>query len=243
MIFQLMRVAGTVAGQVVKDKGTDAKDVKPTPCHPLIVAVVVGIIGFIFFPSMHGVNPAITLLSVVIGVLLLGGILGACFSGTKSSVPNIRAPDNGHLRVDALRQRAQQLSCPDQRFDIPKAATMTNPAPAPSPTRLPTFDEVLRGHPATAPTMAQLRAEEHVNARLMRVAAILVDECPTCTAGSGVFCTFHPGQVVHLIDRERSIVVHSSRIGKAVKSGHAKINDVVAQFDNNVPDDVWRFII
>jgi hypothetical protein len=224
-----MRVAGTVAGQAVKDKGTDAKDVKPTPCSPWIVGAVVLIIGFIFLTSMNGVNPAITPLAVVIGILLLGGILGACFSGTKSSVPDIRAPDNGQLRVDALRQRAQQLSAPKEApvTNFPTMAQLRTEATAPA--RLPTMNEVY--------------AEKAADTRLTRVAAILVDECPTCTAGSGVFCTFHPGQVVHLIDRERSIVVHSSRIGKAVKSGHAKINDVVAQFDNNVPDDVWRYIL
>jgi hypothetical protein len=234
--FMLARGLGNAAGNALKDKGTDAKDVKPTPCSPWIVGAVVMIIGFIFITSMNGVNPAITPLAIVIGVLLLGGMLGACFSGAKSSVPDIRAPDNGQLRVDALRQHAQQLSCPDQRFDIPKAATMTN---------FPTMAQ-LRAEataPARLPTMNEVYAEKAADARIRRVAAILVDECPTCTAGSGVFCTFHPGQVVHLIDRERSIVVHSSRIGKAVKSGHAKINDVVAQFDNNVPDDVWKYII
>jgi hypothetical protein len=74
---------------------------------------------------------------------------------------------------------------------------------------------------------------------MKRIAGILLATCPVCGAGEAEFCKYTEGVPAVVLDRERRITVHGARIGVAVKQGTSQVQDVVAQFDGKVPDEVW----
>lgn len=134
-----------------------------------------------------------------------------------------------------LRETVSALVGVDPGEKVTGVAVIAPPAPAPAPPEATPTTRLV--------TMGQVKAEPLDNERLTRVAAILLATCPTCTAEKTVFCTIQPGQQVYVLDKERSIVVHGSRIGHAVKIRSAKVADVTAQFNGSVPDEVWRFAL
>lgn len=238
MIFQIGRAAGKGIGNAMSGKGVDPKDVKPTEVGGAVVGLLVaGVVLIIVISLAHGgqVTSLITPIAVILGLLVLGGILAAACSGTQPqhrSLVNLQLPPTPYEETVRLREAVRERSCEPERPKVPSPAALTvEPVVAPAPPRT---------EPRHFPTFKQIIREDAENIRLMRVAAILVDECPSCTAKSSQFCTFHPGQLVHVLDRERSIVVHGSRIGNSLKAGHAKIEDVKAQFNGTIPDDVLR---
>ncbi len=214
MIFQLVRGATRVAGKAISNApAVDAQDAKPLPVGPFAVAISVGILVLIVGLSMANggqVVSVITPLSIVIGLVLLGGLFATCLKGAQGTRANLdKIPDIPTPRQETaeLRRAVQQRS---------SVAVLDRPL-----------------------TLAQIQAEADLDARMVRMAQILIAECPTCTAGEATFCTFQPGQRVTILDRERGIIVHDARIGNALKTHTAKLEDVNAQFEGQIPDSVW----
>jgi hypothetical protein len=142
---------------------------------------------------------------------------------TLDSLPDLPNPEN---EMAAMRQRAAVLEHTSVTEPFPTRKTSVTPPPVPP-------QRVIK-------TRKQIATDHDLDQRLMRVAAILVAPCPACNAGEAEFCTFLPDVAVSMLDRERALVVHDARIGHSVKLGIAKVADVVAQFDGNVPDGVWE---
>jgi hypothetical protein len=92
-------------------------------------------------------------------------------------------------------------------------------------------------------TLRRQLSDADLEARMLRVAAILIQPCPVCSALGGQSCPSVPDQPAYLLDRDRHLIAHGRRIGFAVKQGTASVQDVVAQFDNHVPDEVWEMAL
>jgi hypothetical protein len=235
VIFQVMRMLGPP-----NVKGTDPKDVKPLKCGKPVVAAVVAILVFIVATSMHGVNPAITPLSILAGLLILGGVFvtGITQSEPKRThlleLPELPTP---WQETQELRRAVQARSS----VAVLPPPVQAPPAPAPARPRAstPTVTLPVRTKVRTV-TRKELLADADLDARMLRIAQIMMADCPTCTAKKAVFCTFQPGQRVTVLDRERHIVVHDSRVGNALKTHTASVEDVNAQFEGKIPDSVWR---
>ena len=96
--------------------------------------------------------------------------------------------------------------------------------------------------PATVMTRQQMIEDQELTERMERVAALLIVTCPDCGAGEAELCSYADAPIT-LLDRERNIIVHDSRIGKSVKDRIAKVTDVVAQYNDHVPESVWRYAV
>lgn len=210
-------------------KGIDAKDVQKKPgSGPVVAWILMGFIALIVGLSMANggqVVSVITPLAIVMGLVVLGGtFIAGCLSAKSTSARLDQIPD----KPTAQETTAELREAVEQRSSVAvlDRPVKTAPAPAPARTRLASRAEVL--------------SEADLDARMVRMAQILIADCPACTARSAVFCTFQPGQQVTVLDRERGIIVHDARIGNALKTHTAKLEDVNAQFEGNIPDSVWR---
>lgn len=92
-------------------------------------------------------------------------------------------------------------------------------------------------------TRAQIRLDAEDDARLLRIAAILVQSCPFCGAGEAELCVPIEGYKWYALDRARGIYAHPMRIAKAIGNKSAELEDVLAQFDNQMPEDIMVSLI
>ncbi len=134
-------------------------------------------------------------------------------------IRKLPGPVNTDHTPAQYRERAAQLA--------PPAPPMTIPAPA---------------RPATI-SVKELRLGQVEDARLQRVASILLVSCPYCAASEIEFCKPVAGETWYALDKGRGIYAHSLRIIKAVSSGTARLDDVTAQFDGNVPESLWGALL
>jgi hypothetical protein len=92
-------------------------------------------------------------------------------------------------------------------------------------------------------TRRQIMLDAEDDARLLRIAAILVQPCPFCGAEEGGLCLPVEGCKWYALDRARGIYAHPMRIAKAIGSKSAELEDVLAQFDGNLPEDITVSLI
>ena len=91
---------------------------------------------------------------------------------------------------------------------------------------------------------AQLHAyDEAVAERERRVKDILAAVCPVCGMQNSACCSSAaPDKPVYVLDRWTSTWAHGARIGAAIRSNSASMQDVAAQFKGHVPADVWEYL-
>jgi hypothetical protein len=218
MIFGALRVLNGVPKGGIKPS-----EVKPTPVHSgvawLIVIISVIVIGVMMVTGLS--NGLLTACIIGFSALILGSLF---VRGVSESSPrrvqelDIPAPRPAPTPA-SMRARADQLA-------RPKPEPQAEPEVVPEPRQVMTFKQV--------------REDRDLDERMRRIACILISACPACGAGEAEFCTFLPDEPTYMLDRDRTIVVHGKRIGNAIKQHTAKVTEVVAQFDNHVPDDVWE---
>jgi hypothetical protein len=219
-----------------------------------IIAVMVVIV--ISFYASHVIPGWITAASILLG---LACIAGAICTGIRQAeayqgqLSTMRAA--GPLRATApeLRKAAEALTAdttvvtglhrarpaepyagahrapyaPRHAPDSPRAArTATLPPPRPP-----------------APHVEALRQRRNGDARLYRVAAILVTPCSACGAGEAETCKPIPGVQWYELDRARGLYAHSLRIARAIATGNAPLEDVQAQFKDGLPAEIWRTLL
>ena len=234
MIFGVLRVLnGVPKGGIPKSQ------VKPTPVHKP-VAVMILVISIIVIGVMMASGLSIVLTTaciigfsaLILGSLFVGGVQEASKSQTRlRDMPTLRIPPS----PAQMRARADQL---EQVRPVPETALE---------------DVVPVAHvvkPATVMTRQQAREDQELTERMERVAALLIVTCPDCGAGEAELCSFRTvtlnnphGAPATLLDRERHIIVHDSRIGVSVREHIAKVTDVVAQYNDQVPESVWRYAV
>jgi hypothetical protein len=230
MIFGLLRVLGPP-----QFKGAvPASEVKPTTGKGVAWVIIITSVIAVVFMMAHGLNNGL-LTACIIGfsALVLGSIFFRGVSGSQGNrarlreMPGVPSPEMTAYRTQQMRARAGSLSTTTV-LDKPAEATAA-PAPArPVPQR------------TVVMTYRQMLDDRELTERMTRVAGIMITACPVCSAGGADACAFTPGITVYLLDRDRGLVAHGARIGRAVKAGTAKITDVMAQFKGSVPDDVWK---
>lgn len=234
--FLAARAATGAVGAATKN-GTPANEVKPTPCHPFAITIVIGILVFIVLTSLHGVNPLITPLSIVAGLVVLGGIFASGVSDARKSTQALKAMPNPE---DKLHEAQAFRAAMERRAAAP---AITRPAPSPEPAPVDARATTPAPPRPRLTTLAEIRADELDNERCTRMAHIMMAECPVCTAPGAGFCAFHPGQEVTILDKDRGIIVHTARIGRAIKTRNADVEDVKAQFNGKIPAKVWEYAL
>jgi hypothetical protein len=136
------------------------------------------------------------------------------------------------VKTHQLQERIRKLEEPPVRTSKPPRVT--------APVRVASRSAVTVPVPRRRTSINDLLSDEELTERMKRIAGILLASCPVCGAGEAEFCTYVADARVSLLDRERAIVAHDARIGAAIKQGTSQVQDVVAQFENHVPDSVWE---
>jgi hypothetical protein len=108
------------------------------------------------------------------------------------------------------------------------------------------MDTALRNLPDAKPeimTVSAMRQRAKQITRLKRVHAILTASCPVCGSLYGVSCKVTPGVTHYVLDTERDLYGHGLRIQKSIQKGFANLDDVIAQFDGNVPESLLASLV
>jgi hypothetical protein len=108
------------------------------------------------------------------------------------------------------------------------------------------METALRNLPEPKPeimTVSAMRQRAKQITRLKRVHAILTASCPVCGSLYGVSCKVTPGVTHYVLDTERELYGHGLRIQKSIQKGFANLDDVVAQFDGNVPESLLASLL
>lgn len=226
MIFGLLRMIGPPPKM-----GKPASEIKPTPVHGSVAAAIVVISVIVIGVMMANGLSIVLTTACIIGFSAL--ILGSLFvrgvselTGKQAKLSNLPVPRPVPTPAQ-MRARADQLTQvkPIPEVDLPDVVPVAH---------------VVK--PATVMTRQQMIEDQELTERMERVAALLIVTCPDCGAGEAELCSYADAPIT-LLDRERSIIVHDSRIGMSVKQHIAKITDVVAQYNDQVPDSVWRYAV
>lgn len=228
MFFGLLGLANMLGPPQFKG-AIPRKDQKPTPSGPVVAGIIVAIVSLVVVINLatHSVPGMLATLAipVIAGLIFVSLFVnGATEAARKQDAVrkmNIPAPPPATLAAD-LRVRASELRGGISVLDRPP---VTAPAPVPASRTI---------------TVRQLREDKDEDTRLMRVAAILVSACPECESEEAELCRPIEGVTWYALDQPRGLFAHARRIGSAVRTRTAKIEDVVAQFDGNVPDNVWE---
>lgn len=201
--------------------GQPRNTIKPTPVHkPVAVAIVIMsaiVIGItVAAGTVAGSAGLLTACIVGFSLLILGSLFvrGVQESLGKQRKLSILPPIPPPPTADQMRERADVL---DKLEVVPEPRVIRE-----------------------AKSYGQMVAERELDERMMRCAAILIAPCPACNAGEAEFCTFTEGEYITVMDAERGLIAHNKRVGNAIKLHTAKVTDVVAQFNNHVPEDVWE---
>lgn len=232
MIFGVLRVLNGVP-----KGGIPRSQVKPTDVgKPVAVAIVVASIVVIGVMMASGLSNGLLIgciigfSALILGSLFVRGVSGASHRQAKlSNLPVPRATPT----PAQMRARADQL---EQVRPVPETALE---------------DTVPVAHVVRpAGTYQQQQEDRELTERMERVAALLIATCPDCGAGEAQLCSFRvftaanpSGPPATLLDRERNIIVHDSRIGVSIRERIAKVTDVVAQYNDQVPESVWRYAV
>lgn len=92
-------------------------------------------------------------------------------------------------------------------------------------------------------TVGQMRQRAEQIKRLARVHAVLHASCPMCGSIYGVSCAVKPGVTHYLLDADRELFAHGLRIQKGLELGFINMNDLIAQFDGNVPESLLASLL
>ena len=224
------RTRGVQRSEIVKGNGI------PAGVIAVIVMISLVVTGVMMVTGLK--DGLLTACIIVFPVLIFGGwfFVGVSESSKARAqlreLPSLPNPETELHRTQAMRERVSQLSAvkvPERPSPAPETVAPARPEPVAAVPR-----------PRTVKTYRQLLGDRELTERMRRIAGILLADCPVCEAGEAEFCSYRPDAMVSVLDRQRQIVVHHARIGHAVKTGTAKVTDVVAQYDGHVPDSVWE---
>lgn len=227
------RAALRGAASATSKGATPPKDVKPTPCHPLAIVIVLAGLAAIVAASLADGGQVvgwITPAAVVMGLVILGGMFAAGVSESKVKIAKIKdIPGNQNAVPSAAELNAYYATLRAEVPEKPKTYDMAD------------FVKEAKRELASQPkreykSLNLILAEEEVKIRRQRVNDILKADCPTCEGRSEGFCTFQPGQSVVRLDE--GIIIHSTRVSYALKMRLAKLDDVKAQFKGSIPQDI-----
>lgn len=238
-MFWLVRSAVRSAGRAGNRKAEPKPPRPPSQAGPL-VAVIIVVTGIaVVIIGVGRLGPlAMLLIPVILGLLILGGILVGGAAGANranreagrrlSHVPVVPSASDEARKTALMRAQAAGW-----RFS---GDTATLPLPKPPQVRP---EPAVRG----VTTRRRITLDAGDDARLLRVAAILVQPCPFCGVGEGELCKPVEDYKWYALDGRRGIYAHPMRIARAVSLKSAKLEDVTAQFDDKVPDQIWSMIL
>lgn len=236
MLFWLARSAARGLGKS-GNRGARPAQPNPAPASKGGRGAIIAVIAVCIVMSLILGTPNLLWMAVIpviaIPPVWFIAVLWPAWSA-ESKVAHMPSLASEQHKTMEIQQRVQQLeagpSVPSAR--VPPAATPTQTATQETTTVVPV--------PRRTITLRDALTDDELTERMTRVAAILMATCPVCDAGEAEFCTYVADVPVVMLDSERSILAHGARIGMSMKNGWAKPQDVVAQFGNNVPDEVWQ---
>ncbi len=203
---------------------------------PLIFAALLPLMTAGFNEGMHGDIRLGTVAAYVIAFLALmaaAGIfrLGGVIRERRAAAIRIaRIPVAPSAADEARATALMRAQAAGWQF---RGDTATLPLPKPP-----------QAHPRPAQTRprvatrAQIKLDAEEDERLLRIAAIIVQPCPFCGADEGGLCYPIEGCKWYELDRARGIYAHPMRIAKAIGNKSAELEDVLAQFDGNMPEEI-----
>jgi len=222
--------AARMLGPPKLDRATPPSQVKRTPVGPVAMVLIIAIsIGAMLLGTTH--HTVMLLVPLVIAAIIFGSvIIGAAAGYTPTpkldDYPVGPTPEDHIETTRRMEARATQLR--GENIDQLRQLQAERPL----------IEMKQRNRPPITTLAKEREREKQQDIRLRRVAAILVAPCPECEAPEAGFCTFVQDASVYLLDRDRAIVAHAKRIGYSMKRGWATIEDVKAQFNGTLPDDV-----
>lgn len=230
------------------------------PAGPVVAMMVLAITGIVVADNlMHG-SPSLGLLNFAViacSALIIGGVLTKGMREAMTArrqldrLPDLPNPEDELHRTQQMRAKAAQLRTPPSvviapEVGLPEGYVPPSAALAPPPgtqeARGETADPVAAPVPRVA-SIRQLREEKLEDERLLRVAAILIVSCPLCGTGEAELCKPVAGMTWYQLDKDRGLYAHSLRIIKAVLTGTARLDDVAAQFNDDIPDPILGALI
>lgn len=215
---------------------------EPVPTGPVTLLAIFGSMVFVVLsPIATGHLPdalVMFLIPVALGILVLGGIL---VSGAAEADRARRAS------VRRLEHIPVVPSSADEHRKTLEMRALAAGAQFHGDTAIVNLPRAPQAHPRPATrgvtTRRQIRLDAEEDERLLRVAAIIVQPCPFCGAGEGELCLPIEGYKAYLLDRARGIFAHPMRIARAISLKSAKLEDVIAQFGDIVPDEIWGMLL
>jgi hypothetical protein len=108
------------------------------------------------------------------------------------------------------------------------------------------METALRNLPEAKPeimTVGQMRGRADAIKRLRRVFGILSVGCPVCGSTMQVSCKVTPNMLHYVLDADRELYAHGLRIQRSIQEGRASLDEVIAQFDGNVPESLLASLL
>jgi hypothetical protein len=199
-----------------------------------MLAIFASAVFLVVMPVTTGRLPGplvMVLIPLALGLLLLGGILVSGAAEADRAKRKLRNLPSAPTAADEARATAlMRAQAAGWQF---RGDTATLPLPKPPQAR----PRPAQTRPRVA-TRAQIKLDAEEDERLLRIAAIIVQSCPFCGGEEGGLCYPIEGYKWYALDRARGIYAHPMRIAKAIGNKSAELEDVLAQFDGNMPEEI-----
>jgi hypothetical protein len=208
MGFRIISMATRGFGNAMQGKGSPKGSRNPIGWVGVVPVIIFGIIFIIHGPTVGLFVVAVLVLSPLVAIGMLMAAPGGSREATRKleDMPDPLRPPT----PDAMRARAREL----------KVAGSPAPRGVPQPVQqVMSRDEILADRD-----------------RLLRVAGILGVSCPVCGRMRNTSCAFTERMSLVELDEGRCLYAHDLRIQKSVQTGSATREDVIAQFDGNIPE-------
>jgi hypothetical protein len=236
-VFWIIRSAIRSAGRS-RAKSEPKPKGERAPAGALAVLAVFAAMAYVVGTGMlTGHLPAAPIMfaiPVVLGFTILGGTLGKARKSTRPRALD-HIPAAPSAADEARKTALMRAQAAGVQF---RGDTAARPLPKPPQAR----PRPAKAKPRVV-TRKVIALDAEDDARLLRIAAILVESCPFCGVGEAELCEPVEGYKWYALDRGRGIYAHALRISKALAKGSAKLEDVLAQFDNQMPEELWASII
>jgi hypothetical protein len=239
-VFWIIRSAARSVGRS-RARSEPKPKAERTPAGALAVLAIFAAMAYTVGTEMVTghlpATPVMFAIPVILGFTVLGGTLGKALKGTRVTRSGVRALDHIPVVPSAADERRKTLEmraiAAGAEFHGDTAIVNLPPPPQAHP------------RPATrgVTTRRQIKLDAGEDERLLRVAAIIVQPCPFCGADEGELCLPIEGYKAYLLDQARGIFTHPMRIARAISLKSAKLEDVIAQFGDIVPDEIWGMLL
>jgi hypothetical protein len=196
----------------------------------MIAAFAQGMHGDVSLGTVAAYAIAFLALTLIAGFIRLGGIARSGRRDRRALAALPSAPTMADEAAVTARMRAQAAGW---RF---RGDTATLPLPKPPQAR----PRPAQPRPRVV-TRKVIALDAGEDERLLRIAAILLRPCAFCGAGEGELCRPIENYKWYALDRERGVYAHALRISRAVAEG--ELENVLAQFDGNMPEEIWSAVL